>query len=60
MPLVSVLKAVLSNLVWSFLGEKLLTKFAFSILKRIAKITDNSLDDELVAEAEARYNKKTS
>ncbi|WP_172971731.1 hypothetical protein [Salinivibrio sp. VYel6] len=48
----------MKNLVWSFFGERLLTKAAFGILGIVAKQTDNKLDDELVAEAKKRYEEK--
>ncbi len=54
----AILIKVLKNLVWSFLGEKLLTEAAFSILKAVAKKTSNTLDDEIVAEAERRYKER--
>lgn len=54
----AILIKVLKNLAWSFLGEKLLTKAAFSILKAVAKKTTNKLDDEIVAEAERRYKER--
>lgn len=42
------ISTVFSKLALSFASEKILTKLLISILKKLAKITTNTIDDEFV------------
>lgn len=51
----NIIKNALIKVAMSFIGEKVLVKATFGILKAIAARTTNTLDDDLVREAEGSY-----
>ncbi len=53
--MLSVLKKVGMNVLWAFLGEKVMGKLIWYTLEYAAKKTSNKIDDEAVAEAKKVY-----
>lgn len=47
--LMNVLKALGKSLIGSFLTEKFIKEIVIYLLEKLAKLTSNSVDDELVA-----------
>ncbi|WMB74234.1 hypothetical protein RA178_06355 [Shewanella oncorhynchi] len=53
--ILNILKTSLIKVVMSFFGEKIIIKACFGLLKTLAAKTTNTLDDQLVKDAEDSY-----